>query len=34
MYDKSINLFPYGYPYAYVGNQLHQYILIFRKELK
>lgn len=33
-YDKSINLFPYGYPYAYVGNQLHQYILIFRKELK
>ena len=31
-YDKSINLFPYGYPYAYVGNQLHQYILIFRKE--
>ena len=32
-YDKSINLFPYGYPYAYVGNQLHQYILIFRKEV-
>ena len=33
-YDKSINLFPYGYPYLYVVNQLHQYILIFRKELK
>lgn len=33
-YDKSINLYPYGYPYAYVGNQLHQYILIFRKESK
>jgi DNA modification methylase len=31
-YDKSINLFPYGYPFAYVGNQLHQYILVFRKE--
>lgn len=33
-YDKSINLFPYGYPFAYVSNQLHQYILIFRKENK
>ena len=33
-FDKSMNLFPYGYPYAYVGNQLHQYILIFRKEIK
>jgi len=32
-YDKTINLYPYGYPYAYVGNQLHQYILIFRKEI-
>ncbi|MBX3293942.1 MAG: DNA methylase [Acidobacteria bacterium] len=32
-YDKTVNLYPYGYPYAYVGNQLHQYILIFRKEL-
>ena len=30
--DKTINLFPYGYPYSYVGNQLHQFILIFRKE--
>lgn len=33
-YDKTINLYPYGYPYAYVGNQLHQYILIFRKDIK
>lgn len=33
-YDKTINLYPYGYPYAYVGNQLHQYILIFRKDEK
>lgn len=33
-YDKTVNLYPYGYPYAYVGNQLHQYILIFRKEAK
>ena len=31
-YDKTLNLYPYGYPYAYVSNQLHQYILIFRKE--
>lgn len=33
-YDKTINLYPYGYPYSYVGNQLHQYVLIFRKEIK
>lgn len=33
-YDKTINLYPYGYPYAYVGNQLHQYILVFRKEIQ
>jgi tRNA G10 N-methylase Trm11 len=30
--DESINLYPYGYPYAFVPNQLHQYILVFRKE--
>jgi len=30
-YDKTINLYPFGYPYAYTMNQLHQYILIFRK---
>ena len=31
-YDKSMNLYPFGYPYAYVSNQMHQFILIFRKE--
>lgn len=31
--DKTINLYPYGYPFAYVSNQLHQFILIFRKEM-
>jgi len=30
-YDKTINLYPYGYPFSYVSNQLHQFILIFRK---
>lgn len=29
--DQSVNLYPYGYPYAYVSNQIHQYIMIFRK---
>ncbi|MBI1924515.1 DNA adenine methylase, partial [Candidatus Poribacteria bacterium] len=32
-YDKSLKLYPFGYPYAYVSNQLHQFILIFRKEV-
>ena len=32
-YDKTLNLYPYGYPFSYVSNQLHQFILIFRKEL-
>lgn len=31
-YDKTINLYPFGYPYQYVPNQVHQYILIFQKE--
>ncbi len=31
-YDKTVNLYPYGYPFAYVSNQLHQFILVFRKE--
>jgi len=31
-YDKTINLYPYGYPFSYISNQLHQFILIFRKE--
>lgn len=30
--DKSTKLFPYGYPFSFVANQIHQYILIFRKE--
>lgn len=31
-YDKTMNLYPYGYPFGYVSNQLHQFILIFKKE--
>ncbi len=31
-FDKSQTLFPLGYPYAFVANQFHQYILVFRKE--
>lgn len=31
-YDKTINIYPYGYPFSYVSHQLHQFILIFRKE--
>lgn len=31
-YDKTLNLYPYGYPFSFVANQLHQYILVFRKE--
>ena len=30
--DRSAKLFPYGYPLSFVANQIHQYILIFRKE--
>ncbi len=29
--DQGVNLYPYGYPYSYVSNQIHQYILIFKK---
>jgi hypothetical protein len=29
--DQSAKLFPYGYPFDFVANQIHQYILIFRK---
>ena len=29
--DQSSKLFPYGYPFDFVANQIHQYILIFRK---
>jgi len=31
-YDQATDLYPFGYPYALVMNQMHQYILIFRKE--
>lgn len=30
--DQTTKLFPYGYPFAFVANQIHQYILVFRKE--
>ncbi|MEF3273023.1 MAG: RsmD family RNA methyltransferase [Chloroflexus sp.] len=29
-HDQSQNLYPFGYPYAFVANQMHQFILIFR----
>lgn len=32
-HDQAMSLFPFGYPYSFVMNQIHQYILIFRKEL-
>src|SRR5919109_1011019 len=31
-HDMSQNLYPFGYPFAFVSNQVHQFILIFRKE--
>lgn len=31
-YDKTQNLYPFGYPHAFVANQFHQFILVFRKE--
>ena len=31
-HDQSTDLYPFGYPYAFVMNQMHQYILVFRKE--
>lgn len=31
-HDQAMSLYPFGYPYSFVMNQLHQYILIFRKE--
>lgn len=31
-HDSAVDLYPFGYPYAFVMNQMHQYILIFRKE--
>jgi DNA modification methylase len=31
-HDQSNRLFPFGYPYKLVLNQMHQYILIFHKD--
>lgn len=31
-FDKAQNLYPFGYPFDYVSNQFHQFILIFRKD--
>jgi DNA modification methylase len=31
-HDLSQNLYPFGYPFAFVANQVHQFILIFRNE--
>jgi DNA modification methylase len=31
-HDQAVDLYPFGYPYAFVMNQMHQYILVFRKE--
>lgn len=30
-HDQAMSLYPFGYPFAFVMNQIHQYILIFRK---
>jgi hypothetical protein len=30
--DETAKLYPYGYPFSFVANQIHQYILVFRKE--
>jgi tRNA G10 N-methylase Trm11 len=30
-YDRTPRLYPFGYPYRFVANQLHQYILIFQR---
>lgn len=30
--DESTKPYPYGYPFCFVANQIHQYILVFRKE--
>lgn len=32
-HDQAMSLYPFGYPFAFVMNQIHQYILIFRKVL-
>lgn len=30
--DQTTKLYPYGYPFSFVSNQIHQYIIVFRKE--
>jgi tRNA G10 N-methylase Trm11 len=30
-FDQTPRLYPFGYPYRFVANQLHQYILVFQK---
>lgn len=32
--DETAKLYPYGYPFSFVANQIHQYILVFRIEKK
>jgi DNA modification methylase len=34
LYQRHKKIFPYGYPYAYVPNIHHQYILILQNECK
>jgi DNA modification methylase len=31
-HDMSQNLYPFGYPFSFVANQVHQFILVFRRE--
>lgn len=33
-HDRTPRLYPFGYPHAFVANQIHQFALIFRKEAK
>ncbi|GAA8197731.1 hypothetical protein UBN66_03990 [Helicobacter pylori] len=30
--DLNVNLYPYGYPFSFVANQIHQFILVFKKK--
>ena len=30
-YDKTLSQYPFGYPYAFVATQIHQFALIFKK---
>lgn len=31
-YDKTLSQYPFGYPYAFVATQIHQFVLIFQKD--